>query len=52
MEVVGNDISKYGVIIPSNKNNGISGLVEKPEAECIKFPCISRYVLTRIFLIS
>ena len=48
MEVVGHDISKYGVIIPDNENNGVSGLVEKPEAENApsNLACIGRYVLT------
>ena len=52
MEVIGPDISKYGVIIPNELNSGVAGLVEKPSAD--KAPsnlaCIGRYSL-QIFLI-
>ena len=48
MEVIGPDISKYGVIIPNELNSGVAGLVEKPSAD--KAPsnlaCIGRYLLT------
>lgn len=47
MEVNGPDISKYGVIIPKENGEGISGLMEKPAFE--KAPSnlanIGRYVL-------
>ena len=48
MEVNGPEISKYGVVVPSNMEGNISGLVEKPEYD--KAPTnlasIGRYVLT------
>lgn len=48
MEVIGPDIAKYGVIVPTEEKHGISGLVEKPNAE--KAPSnlasIGRYLLT------
>ena len=48
IEVLGKDISKYGVIIPGDKPNTVIGLVEKPDVE--KAPSnlasIGRYVLT------
>ena len=48
IEVDGPEISKYGVVVPSDKGSGIIGLIEKPEP--IKAPSnlasIGRYVLT------
>ena len=48
MEVNGPDISKYGVVVPSNNENGVLGLIEKPEYEFApsNFASIGRYVLT------
>jgi len=48
MEVEGPDISKYGVVVPSATGEGITGLVEKPEANNApsKLASIGRYVLT------
>jgi UTP--glucose-1-phosphate uridylyltransferase len=48
MEVEGPDISKYGVVVPSATGDGITGLVEKPEANNApsKLASIGRYVLT------
>jgi len=48
MEVVGPDISKYGVVVPNGTGECIAGLVEKPDV--IDAPSnlasIGRYVLT------
>tara|TARA_Y100000022_G_scaffold197460_1_gene206033 strand:- start:3336 stop:4172 length:837 start_codon:yes stop_codon:yes gene_type:complete len=48
MEVSGEEISNYGVIIPSTGRVGISGLVEKPPFEKApsRLASIGRYVLT------
>ena len=48
MEVNGDDISKYGVIVPSDDSNIISGLIEKPSKELApsNLASIGRYVLT------
>jgi UTP--glucose-1-phosphate uridylyltransferase len=48
MEVEGPDISKYGVVVPSATGEGITGIVEKPEANNApsKLASIGRYVLT------
>ena len=47
MEVNGPEISKYGVVVPSNSGKGISGLVEKPtyEKAPTNLASIGRYVL-------
>ena len=48
MEVIGPDISKYGVIVSNNKTGLVEGLIEKPDFK--KAPSnlasIGRYVLT------
>ena len=48
IEVLGPDISKYGVVVPGGESNKVIGLVEKPEVD--KAPSnlasIGRYVLT------
>ncbi len=48
MEVNGNDISKYGVVIPGKSEGSISGLVEKPKYDSApsNLASIGRYVLT------
>ena len=48
MEVDGPDISKYGVVAPSEVPGGVAGLVEKPAAldAPSNLDSISRYVLT------
>mgnify|MGYP005987126553 FL=1 len=48
MEVNGPDISKYGVVIPSEAPDGVAGLVEKPDAADApsNLASIGRYVLT------
>ena len=48
MEVDGPDISKYGVVVPDGSGAGISGLVEKPDANNApsNLASIGRYVLT------
>lgn len=48
MEVDGPDISKYGVVVPTNTGFGISGLIEKPNADAApsNLASIGRYVLT------
>ncbi len=48
MEVNSSDISKFGVIIPNEEGNGITGIVEKPEAgeAPSNLGAIGRYVLT------
>ena len=48
IEVDGPDISKYGVVVPNGSDGGISGLVEKPEADNAHSnrASIGRYVLT------
>ena len=48
MEVEGSEISKYGVIVPSQGGTGIKGLVEKPDlaAAPSNLASIGRYVLT------
>ena len=48
MEVVGPDISKYGVIVPGEDGIGILGLVEKPNEMDApsNLASIGRYVLT------
>ena len=48
MEILGPDISKYGVVVPNGELGSVVGLVEKPSVE--KAPsnlaCIGRYILT------
>ena len=48
MEVVGPDISEYGVVVPNGSDAGIAGLVEKPDASEApsNLASIGRYVLT------
>jgi len=48
MEVDGPDISKYGVVVPNGSDEGIAGLVEKPDADDApsNLASIGRYVLT------
>ncbi|MDC3067721.1 UTP--glucose-1-phosphate uridylyltransferase GalU [Paracoccaceae bacterium] len=48
MEVNGADISKYGVIVPSQSSDGISGLIEKPKLKDApsNLASIGRYILT------
>ena len=48
MEVYGTDISKYGVVVPNAKDEGITGLVEKPAAKDApsNLASIGRYILT------
>ena len=48
MEVVGPDISKYGVVVPNDNGTGIIGLTEKPTVEEApsRSASIGRYVLT------
>ena len=48
MEVDGPDISKYGVVVPNSLDAGISGLVEKPNANYApsNLASIGRYALT------
>jgi UTP--glucose-1-phosphate uridylyltransferase len=48
MEVVGPDISKYGVVVPNESGAGIAGLVEKPHASDApsNLASIGRYSLT------
>ena len=48
MEVVGHDISKYGVVVPNVKNGSVVGLVEKPKVEDApsNLASIGRYILT------
>ena len=48
MEIQGSDISNYGVIIPDSSDNGICGLIEKPEPSRApsNLACIGRYILT------
>mgnify|MGYP001193956228 CR=1 FL=1 len=48
VEVDGPEISKYGVIVPSNKGRGVSGLIEKPDVKNApsNIASIGRYVLT------
>ena len=48
MEVIGPDISKYGVVVPYGSGKGISGLIEKPTASEApsNLASIGRYVLT------
>ncbi len=48
MEVNGPDISKYGVVVPSDTRDGVSGLVEKPSHKDApsNLASIGRYVLT------
>lgn len=47
-EVAGPDISKYGVVVPSETGLGITGLIEKPDASEApsNLASIGRYVLT------
>jgi UTP--glucose-1-phosphate uridylyltransferase len=47
MEVNGPDISKYGVVVPKDNGNGISGLIEKPLLSMAPSNMVSigRYVL-------
>ena len=33
MNVDKNDVSKYGIVVPDKKNDGITGLIEKPRAD-------------------
>jgi UTP--glucose-1-phosphate uridylyltransferase len=48
MELDGPDISKYGVVVPNGLGGGITGLVEKPDANDApsNLASIGRYVLT------
>ena len=48
MEVDGQDISKYGVVIPNSDTGSVSGLIEKPNFNQApsKLASIGRYVLT------
>jgi UTP--glucose-1-phosphate uridylyltransferase len=48
MKVDGPDISKYGVIVPSNETGSIVGLIEKPDFKNApsNLASIGRYVLT------
>ncbi|MDB0015535.1 UTP--glucose-1-phosphate uridylyltransferase GalU [Amylibacter sp.] len=48
MEVIGRDISKYGVIIPDANGEGITGLIEKPDyfEAPSGMASIGRYILT------
>jgi UTP--glucose-1-phosphate uridylyltransferase len=48
MEVDGPDISKYGVIVPSNKTGLVAGIIEKPDFENApsNLASIGRYILT------
>ncbi len=48
MEVNCDNISKYGVVVPSQNTNGISGLIEKPNVADApsNIASIGRYVLT------
>ena len=48
MEVNGQDISKYGVVLPGIQPGAVAGLVEKPDIDKApsKFASIGRYVLT------
>ena len=48
MKVNGPDISKYGVVVPNAEREGVSGLIEKPDADNApsNLACIGRYVLT------
>jgi UTP--glucose-1-phosphate uridylyltransferase len=48
MKVNGPDISKYGVIVPSEKTGAVSGLIEKPDFENApsNLASIGRYLLT------
>ena len=47
MQVDGTDISKYGVVVPNGSDEGIAGLVEKPDADDApsNLASIGRYVL-------
>ena len=48
MEVIGPDVSKYGVIMPGEKIRSVNGLTEKPKADDAppNLASIGRYVLT------
>ena len=48
MKVDGPEISKYGVIVPTEKPGSVAGLIEKPEKDNApsNLACIGRYVLT------
>ncbi|MEE2999656.1 MAG: UTP--glucose-1-phosphate uridylyltransferase GalU [Pseudomonadota bacterium] len=48
MQIDGPDISKYGVVVPNGSSTGISGIVEKPNANDApsSLASIGRYVLT------
>ena len=48
MRVAGNDISKYGVVVPGDGPNSVAGLIEKPDIENApsNLASIGRYVLT------
>ena len=48
MEGDGPDISKYGVIVPSNKTGLVAGIIEKPDFENApsNLASIGRYILT------
>ena len=48
MEVLGSDISKYGVVVPGETAGSVRGLIEKPSAENApsNLASIGRYVLT------
>ncbi len=48
MQIDGPDISKYGVVVPNGSSAGISGIVEKPNANGApsSLASIGRYVLT------
>ena len=48
MEVKSSEVSKYGIIVPSNSGSGVAGLVEKPIPKNApsNLASIGRYVLT------
>ena len=48
MEIDGQDISKYGIVVPNGSGVGITGLVEKPDEHVApsNLASIGRYVLT------
>jgi len=48
MNVIGPDISKYGVVVPGDTQVAVAGLVEKPDARSApsNLASIGRYVLT------
>jgi len=48
MEVLGDEISNYGVVVPKADGHGVSGLIEKPSCKDApsNFAIIGRYILT------